>query len=135
MAMSEFGRVGRREHEALHRMQIDAEKRGTWCVEKAFVNAVRGKGPVTHTDFMTGVKYMERSDVDIQVHSAPGFRRSRRGTGHRGSGSLEWFAVLLGPLATGRKFPGPSPFALHGSGQFRTSFTSRIDTYVYRAYA
>ncbi len=55
--------AGRREDKGLRRVEIDPEKRGSWRVEEAFVNAIRGKEPVTHTDFMTGVKYMEWTDA------------------------------------------------------------------------
>ena len=32
-------------------------------MEEEFVNAVRGREPVTHTDFVTGTKYMEWTDA------------------------------------------------------------------------
>ena len=33
-----------------------------WRVEEEFINAIRGKEEITHTDFQTGVKYMEWTD-------------------------------------------------------------------------
>ena len=42
---------------------IDPAKRGDWRVEEEFVNAVRGREVVTHTDFVTAVKYMEWTDA------------------------------------------------------------------------
>jgi predicted dehydrogenase len=48
---------------ALTPLAIDAAKRGGWRVEEEFVNAVRGREPVTHTDFATAVKYMEWTDA------------------------------------------------------------------------
>ncbi len=38
-------------------------KAGAWRVEEEFVNAVRGREAVTHTDFVTAVKYMEWTDA------------------------------------------------------------------------
>ena len=42
---------------------IDPSKAGGWRVEEEFVNAVRGTEQVTHTDFVTGVKYMDWTDA------------------------------------------------------------------------
>lgn len=36
---------------------------GGWRVEEEFVNAIRGKEPVTHTDLQTGVRYMEWTEA------------------------------------------------------------------------
>jgi predicted dehydrogenase len=44
-------------------LPIDPAKRGDWRVEEEFVNAVRGREAVTHTDFVTAVKYMEWTDA------------------------------------------------------------------------
>lgn len=44
---------------ALEPIAIDPTKRGGWRVEEEFVNAIRGKERITHTDLATGVKYME----------------------------------------------------------------------------
>ena len=54
---------GRRRNKRLRRIAIAPEKAGGWRVEEEFVNAVRGREPVTHTDFVTAVKYMEWTDA------------------------------------------------------------------------
>ncbi len=41
---------------------LDADV-GGWRVEEEFVNAIRGQEPVTHTDFQTGVRYMEWTEA------------------------------------------------------------------------
>jgi predicted dehydrogenase len=51
--------AGKRGKAELERVEIDPAKRGGWRVEEEFVNAIRGMERVTHTDFFTGVKYME----------------------------------------------------------------------------
>jgi predicted dehydrogenase len=51
--------AGKRGMAELEPVEVDPAKRGGWRVEEEFVNAIRGKEPVTHTDFATGVKYME----------------------------------------------------------------------------
>ena len=51
--------AGKRGKAELEPVEIDPAKRGGWRVEEEFVNAIRGKERVTHTDFSTGVKYME----------------------------------------------------------------------------
>jgi hypothetical protein len=51
--------AGKRGKSALEPVEIDPAKRGGWRVEEEFINAIRGKERVTHTDFFTGVKYME----------------------------------------------------------------------------
>jgi predicted dehydrogenase len=48
---------------AMGALAIDPAKAGAWRVEEEFVNAVRGREPVTHTDFVTAVKYMEWTDA------------------------------------------------------------------------
>jgi predicted dehydrogenase len=48
---------------AMGALAIDPAKRGDWRVEEEFVNAVRGREAVTHTDFVTAVKYMEWTDA------------------------------------------------------------------------
>jgi predicted dehydrogenase len=50
----------------LEHVEIDPDKRGAWRVEEEFVNAIRGKEDVTHTDFPTAVKYMEWTDAVAQ---------------------------------------------------------------------
>ena len=47
-------------------IEVADEKRGGWRVEEEFVNAIRGLEPVTHTDFTTGVKYMQFTDAVSQ---------------------------------------------------------------------
>jgi predicted dehydrogenase len=54
---------GRRRNKSLARIKIAQSKRGGWRVEEEFINAIRGKENVTHTDFTTGVKYMEWTDA------------------------------------------------------------------------
>jgi predicted dehydrogenase len=51
--------AGKRGQGTLEPMEIDPAKRGGWRVEEEFVNAIRGRERVTHTDLFTGVKYME----------------------------------------------------------------------------
>ncbi len=55
--------AGKRGDKALKPVSIKKSKRGGWRVEEEFINAIRGKEPVTHTDFATGVKYMEWTDA------------------------------------------------------------------------
>ncbi|MFN4089918.1 MAG: Gfo/Idh/MocA family protein [Alphaproteobacteria bacterium] len=58
--------AGRRGGSGLAEVQVDPAKRGGWRVEEEFINAIRGTEPVTHTDFVTGVKYMEWTDAVAQ---------------------------------------------------------------------
>ena len=51
--------AGKRGMAELEPVEIDPSKRGGWRVEEEFINAIRGKERVTHTDLATGVKYME----------------------------------------------------------------------------
>lgn len=55
--------AGRRDADALSPVEIPAHRRGGWRVEEEFVNAIRGRESVTHTDFESGVKYMEWTDA------------------------------------------------------------------------
>ncbi len=55
--------AGARGDDGMREVTIDPAKAGAWRVEEEFVNAVRGLEPVTHTDFTTGVKYMEWTDA------------------------------------------------------------------------
>jgi predicted dehydrogenase len=48
---------------AMGALTIDPTKIGAWRVEEEFVNAIRGREGVTHTDFVTAVKYMEWTDA------------------------------------------------------------------------
>jgi predicted dehydrogenase len=56
-------RGARRGDNALADIEVPAQKIGGWRVEEEFVNAIRGKEPVTHTDLATGVMYMEWTDA------------------------------------------------------------------------
>jgi predicted dehydrogenase len=55
--------AGKRGEDGLKPVEIAAAKRGGWRVEEEFINAIRGEEPVTHTDFQTGVRYMEWTDA------------------------------------------------------------------------
>ena len=54
---------GKRGADGLSALEIADDKRGGWRVEEEFINAVRGLEPVTHTDFATGVDYMDFTDA------------------------------------------------------------------------
>jgi len=54
---------GRRRNRGLTPVKIPVNRKGRWRVEEEFVNAIRGRETVTHTDFATGVKYMEWTDA------------------------------------------------------------------------
>jgi predicted dehydrogenase len=58
--------AGKRGKAELEPLEIDPAKRGGWRVEEEFINAIRGKERVTHTDFFTGVKYMEWTTAVIR---------------------------------------------------------------------
>lgn len=61
--------TGKRGEAAMVPVEIDPAKRGGWRVEEEFVNAIRGKERITHTDFATGVKYMEwTTAVSLSLH-------------------------------------------------------------------
>jgi hypothetical protein len=51
--------AGKRGKGELQAVEVDPAKRGGWRVEEEFVNSIRGTERVTHTDFFTGVRYME----------------------------------------------------------------------------
>ena len=55
--------AGRKGDAGLSPVEIADDKRGGWRVEEEFINAIRGTEPVTHTDFYTGVRYMEWTDA------------------------------------------------------------------------
>ncbi|MFP6680246.1 MAG: Gfo/Idh/MocA family oxidoreductase [Dehalococcoidia bacterium] len=57
---------GQRGDSQLGKVDIPADKVGAWRVEEEFINAIRGIEPVTHTDFTSGVKYMEFTDAVTQ---------------------------------------------------------------------
>ena len=48
---------------ARSRLPIPPKLRGGWQVEADFVAAIRGERPVTHTDFATGVRYMQFTEA------------------------------------------------------------------------
>jgi predicted dehydrogenase len=54
---------GARGDKALAPVTVDPALKGAWRVEEEFVNAIRGKEPVTHTDFLLASKYMEWTDA------------------------------------------------------------------------
>ncbi len=47
----------------LAEIDIPDSEAGAWRVEEEFVNAIRGEEVITHTDFETGVKYMEFTEA------------------------------------------------------------------------
>jgi predicted dehydrogenase len=53
----------RRQDAALAPMPIPDKLRGGWQAEADFVAAIRGERPVTHTDFLTGVRYMQFTEA------------------------------------------------------------------------
>ncbi|MXY95555.1 MAG: Gfo/Idh/MocA family oxidoreductase [Caldilineaceae bacterium SB0670_bin_27] len=60
---------GQRGDSGLSEIDVPAHEAGGWRVEEEFISAIRGHEVITHTDFATGVKYMEFTEA---VH------RSRR---------------------------------------------------------
>lgn len=50
---------GQRHDNGLREIEIPPEEEGGWRVEEEFIAAIRGEEEITHTDFCTGVKYME----------------------------------------------------------------------------
>jgi predicted dehydrogenase len=61
----EAGRLtaGRRGAKELSEVAVPAERRIGWRVEEEFVNAIRGREKITHTNFEDGVRYMEFTDA------------------------------------------------------------------------
>lgn len=55
--------IAKRGGAGLAPLAVDPAKSGKWRVEEEFVNAVRLIEPITHTDFLTGTKYMEWTDA------------------------------------------------------------------------
>ncbi len=55
--------AGKRGEDGLQEVKINPAKSGAWRVEEEFINVIRGREPVTHTDFVTGVKYMEWTEA------------------------------------------------------------------------
>lgn len=54
---------GKRGDSGLSEIEIPPSEAGAWRVEEEFVNAIRGQEVITHTDFLTGVKYMEFTEA------------------------------------------------------------------------
>ena len=54
---------GQKEDTELTEIDIPDSEAGGWRVEEEFVNAIRGEEVITHTDFETGVKYMEFTEA------------------------------------------------------------------------
>lgn len=55
----------------LSEIKIPPSEAGAWRVEEEFVNAIRGREIITHTDFLTGVKYMEFTEA-VNISLAEG---------------------------------------------------------------
>jgi predicted dehydrogenase len=56
-------RGARRRDDSLQVLVIPEDQRGGWRVEEDFVAAIRGERSVTHTDFETGVTYMQFTEA------------------------------------------------------------------------
>ena len=54
---------GQKDDAELSEIDIPESEAGGWRVEEEFVNAIRGNEVITHTDFDTGVKYMEFTEA------------------------------------------------------------------------
>ena len=54
---------GQKGDSELSEIDIPDSEAGGWRVEEEFVNAIRGHEVITHTDFNTGVKYMEFTEA------------------------------------------------------------------------
>ena len=54
---------GQKGDSELSEIDIPDAEAGAWRVEEEFVNAIRGEEVITHTDFETGVKYMEFTEA------------------------------------------------------------------------
>ena len=54
---------GQKSDAELTEIDIPDSEAGGWRVEEEFVNAIRGNEVITHTDFDTGVKYMEFTEA------------------------------------------------------------------------
>ena len=53
----------RRGEAAPRALPIPVARRGGWRAEAEFIAAIRGEEPVTHTDFATGVRYMQFTEA------------------------------------------------------------------------
>ncbi len=56
-------RGARADEPELRVLPIPDDQRGGWRVEADFVAAIREGRPVTHTDFVTGVRYMQFTEA------------------------------------------------------------------------
>jgi predicted dehydrogenase len=56
-------RGGHRTDPSMRPLEIPDDLRGCWQVEEEFVAAIRGERSVTHTDFATGVRYMQFTEA------------------------------------------------------------------------
>jgi predicted dehydrogenase len=56
-------RGARRSDNGLQPLPIPDSLRGGWQLEADFIAAIRGERPVTHTDFLTGVRYMQFTEA------------------------------------------------------------------------
>ena len=54
---------GRRGDDGLSEIEVPSDEAGGWRVEDEFIAAIRGQEEITHTDFLTGVKYMEFTEA------------------------------------------------------------------------
>ena len=54
---------GRRGDDGLSEIEVPDDEAGGWRVEEEFISAIRGHEEITHTDFETGVKYMEFTEA------------------------------------------------------------------------
>lgn len=57
---------GQRDDKELSEITIPASDQGGWRVEEEFVNSIRGKEVITHTNFEDGVKYMEFTEAALR---------------------------------------------------------------------
>jgi len=53
----------------LEEIKIPDNEKGSWRVEEEFINAIRGKEIITHTNFTDGVKYMKFTDAIFDSYS------------------------------------------------------------------
>ena len=60
---------------AMREFEIPADLQGRWRVEEEFIASIRGEGPITTTDFSTGVRYMQFVDAVAEMP-----RRTARST-------------------------------------------------------
>ena len=60
----------RRGDSAMAEIVIPADQRIGWRVEEEFVNAIRGREKITHTNFEDGVRYMEFTDAVARSYAS-----------------------------------------------------------------